>query len=153
MIPERGTKPCSRRFRPGDRFSELSFRYLSPGSEGDKCRPPDHVWQAFHSLSSVSDSICVTVFYLLPISYLQVWLGTVQIWQLHMVKVLFCFIQKILGFLDFHILHENKTTPRTENSSRKLKKSKRRAVASSGNLQSGDFTLLSGREQRENVSK
>ena len=30
------------RFRPGDRFFELSFRYLSPGSEGEKCRPLDH---------------------------------------------------------------------------------------------------------------
>ena len=27
------------RFPPGDRFCELSFRYLSPGREGEECRP------------------------------------------------------------------------------------------------------------------
>ena len=41
-VPERRTKRCSPRFRPGDRFCELSFRYLSPGREGEKCRPLDH---------------------------------------------------------------------------------------------------------------
>ena len=44
-MPERRTKRCSPRFRPGDRFWELSFRYLSPDSEGEKCRPLDHIWQ------------------------------------------------------------------------------------------------------------
>ena len=38
----RRTKRCSPRFRPGGRFCELSFRYLSPGSEGEKYQPPDH---------------------------------------------------------------------------------------------------------------
>ena len=42
-VPERRTKRCSPRFRPGDRFCELSFRYLSPGIEGEKCRPLDHM--------------------------------------------------------------------------------------------------------------
>ena len=44
-VPERRTKRCSPRFRPSDRFCELSFRYLSPGSEGEKCRPLNHRWQ------------------------------------------------------------------------------------------------------------
>ena len=38
----RRTKRCSPRFRPGGRFCELSFRYLSPGSEGEKYQPLDH---------------------------------------------------------------------------------------------------------------
>ena len=42
-VPERRTERCSPRFRPGDRFCELSFRYLSPGIEGEKCRPLDHM--------------------------------------------------------------------------------------------------------------
>ena len=42
-VPERRTKRCSPRFRPGDRFCELSFRYLSPGSEGEKCQPLDNM--------------------------------------------------------------------------------------------------------------
>ena len=41
-VPERRTKRCSPRFQAGDRFCEPSFRYLSPGSEGEKCRPFDH---------------------------------------------------------------------------------------------------------------
>ena len=40
-VPERRTKQCSPRFRPSDRFCELSFRYLSPGSVGEECRPLD----------------------------------------------------------------------------------------------------------------
>ena len=45
-VPERRTERCSPRFRPGDRFlGEPSFRYLSPGIEGEKCRPLDHRWQ------------------------------------------------------------------------------------------------------------
>ena len=42
MVSERRTKRCSPRLRPGDRFFELSFRYLSTGSEGKKCRPLTH---------------------------------------------------------------------------------------------------------------
>ena len=41
-VPERLTERYSPRFRPGDRFCELSFRYLSPGSEREKCRPLGH---------------------------------------------------------------------------------------------------------------
>ena len=46
-VPERRTKRCPPRFRPADRFCELSFRYLtSPaGSEGEICRPLYHMWQ------------------------------------------------------------------------------------------------------------
>ena len=44
-VPERRTKRCSPRFRPGYRFCELSFRYLSPGSEGERCRRLDHLWK------------------------------------------------------------------------------------------------------------
>ena len=38
-VPECRTEQCSPRLRPGDRFCEPSFRYLSPGSEGEKYRP------------------------------------------------------------------------------------------------------------------
>ena len=44
-LPERRTKRWFRRFRTGDRFCEPSFKYLSPGSEGEKCRPLDHMEQ------------------------------------------------------------------------------------------------------------
>ena len=45
VVPERRTERCSPRFRPGDRFCELSFRYQSSptGREGEKCRPLDHM--------------------------------------------------------------------------------------------------------------
>ena len=43
VAPERGTKRCSPRFRPGGRFwGEPRFRYLSPGREGEIRRPLDH---------------------------------------------------------------------------------------------------------------
>ena len=42
-VPERRTERCSPRFQPGGRFwGEPSFRYLSPGREGEICRPLDH---------------------------------------------------------------------------------------------------------------
>ena len=47
VVPERRTKRCSPRFRPGGRFCELSFRYQSSptGREGEISRPLDHLWQ------------------------------------------------------------------------------------------------------------
>ena len=71
VVPERRTKRCSPRFRPGDRFCELSFRYLSPGSEGEKRRPLDHMRQIpfIHSTRFISTSnsyIYRTVFQLFP---------------------------------------------------------------------------------------
>ena len=42
-VAERRTTRCSLRFRPGGRFCGLSFRYLSPGIEGEKRRPLDHM--------------------------------------------------------------------------------------------------------------
>ena len=44
VAPERRTKRCSPRFRPGGRFGELSFRYQSSptGIEGEISRPLDH---------------------------------------------------------------------------------------------------------------
>ena len=72
VVPERRTKRCSPRFRPGGRFwGEPRFRYLSPGSEGEKCRPLDHLWQTpfIHSArltSSRSFYIYRAVFYLSP---------------------------------------------------------------------------------------
>ena len=58
-VPERRTKRCSPRFRPGGRFCELSFRYLSPGIEGEKCRPPrPYETDPFHPL--------IEVFWLFP---------------------------------------------------------------------------------------
>ena len=43
VVPEHRTKRCFPKFRPSDCFCELSFRYLSPGIEGGKCRPLDHM--------------------------------------------------------------------------------------------------------------
>ena len=59
VAPERRTKRCSPRFRPGGRFwGEPRFRYLSPGREGEKCRPLDHTWQIpfIHSVQFVITS-------------------------------------------------------------------------------------------------
>ena len=41
LMPERSirTKRCSPRIRPGDRFCELSFTYLSSGWNEEKCWP------------------------------------------------------------------------------------------------------------------
>ena len=61
VVPERRSKRCSPRFWPGDRFCGLSFRYLSPGSEEEKCRLLDHVTDPFHSLSNSNFYISVTV--------------------------------------------------------------------------------------------
>ena len=66
VVPERRSKRCSPRFWPGDRFCGLSFRYLSPGSEEEKCRPLDHVTDPFHSLSNSNFYIYVTVLYRFP---------------------------------------------------------------------------------------
>ena len=72
VAPERRTKRCSPRFRPGGRFwGEPRFRYLSPGSEGEKCRPLDHLWQTpfihlARFISSSSFHIYRTVFYFSP---------------------------------------------------------------------------------------
>ena len=43
LVPERRTKRCSPRFRPGGRFCELRFRYQSSptGIEGEISRPLD----------------------------------------------------------------------------------------------------------------
>ena len=45
VVPERRTKRCSPRFRPGGRFCELRFRYQSSptGSEREISRPLDHM--------------------------------------------------------------------------------------------------------------
>ena len=40
VVQERRTKRRFPTFWPGDRF--WSFRYLSPGKEGEKCRPLGH---------------------------------------------------------------------------------------------------------------
>ena len=47
VVPERRTKRCSPRFRPGGRFCELRFRYLSSpiGRKGEISRPLDHMRQ------------------------------------------------------------------------------------------------------------
>ena len=47
MMPERRTERCSPSFWPGDRFCEPSFRYLSPGSEGEKYPHLGHTWKNF----------------------------------------------------------------------------------------------------------
>ena len=58
-LPERRTERCSLRFRPGGRFwGELRFRYLSPGSDGEKCWLLDDRWQIpfIHSSRFISSS-------------------------------------------------------------------------------------------------
>ena len=71
-VPERRTERCSPRFRPGDRFlGEPRFRYLSPGIEGEKCRPLDRRRQIpfIHSArltSSINFYIYRLVFQLFP---------------------------------------------------------------------------------------
>ena len=72
-VPERRTKRCPPRYLPAKRFCELSFRYLtSPaGSEGEKCRPLDHMWQIpfIHSarfIYSINYCIYGTVFQIHP---------------------------------------------------------------------------------------
>ena len=60
IVPERRTKRCSPRFRPGGRFCELRFRYQSSptGIEGEISRPLDHRWQIpfIHSTRFISSS-------------------------------------------------------------------------------------------------
>ena len=56
VAPERRTKRCSPRFRPGGRFCELRFRYQSSptGIEGeDKSAPRPYVTDPFHPLNSI----------------------------------------------------------------------------------------------------
>ena len=43
VVTERRIERCSPGLRPSDRFYEVSFRYPSPGIEGEKCRPLDHM--------------------------------------------------------------------------------------------------------------
>ena len=43
VVSECRAARSSQRFRPGNCFSELNFRYLSPRSEREKCRPLDHM--------------------------------------------------------------------------------------------------------------
>ena len=69
VVPERRTERCSPRFRPGGRFCELRFRYLSSptGREGEISRPLDHMRQIpfIHSarlLNSTNFYIYRTVF-------------------------------------------------------------------------------------------
>ena len=68
------------RFQPSDRFCELSFRYLSPGIEGEKCRSLDH----FHRLNQIHDFyqllyIIHRTVVICCIWYIQVCLSTVHI--------------------------------------------------------------------------
>ena len=63
---------------------EPSFRYLSPGREGEKCRPPDHTWQNPFVLSArlIIGSNCYIYNSTLVISsmwYFQVHLAAVHI--------------------------------------------------------------------------
>ena len=64
VVPERRTKRCSPRFRPGGRFCELRFRYLSSpiGREGEISRPLDHMRQIpfIHSARFIhSTNFCI----------------------------------------------------------------------------------------------
>ena len=91
-VPERRTKRCFPRFQPGDRLCEPSFRYLSPGSEGEKCRPLDHIRQIpfIHSTRSYLVAIPIytvqhsTFFLHVVHSTFKSGASTVHIWQLHM---------------------------------------------------------------------
>ena len=67
---------------------ELSFRYLSPGIEGEKCRPLDHTWQIpfIHSVQFLITSHFYIYMKVLPVIssmwYVKVRLCTTDIWQL-----------------------------------------------------------------------
>ena len=50
VAPERRTTRCSLAWRS---LLEPNFRYLSPGSEGEKCRPPKPFETPFHPLGSI----------------------------------------------------------------------------------------------------
>ena len=57
---------------------EPSFRYLSPGREGEKCRPLDHTWQIpfVHSARLVVGSnsyICNSILFISCMWYVQVY--------------------------------------------------------------------------------
>ena len=71
VVPERRTERCSPRFRPGGRFCELRFRYLSSptGREGEISRPLDHMRQIpfIHSariIDSTNFYIYRTIYYI-----------------------------------------------------------------------------------------
>ena len=112
VVPERRTKRCSPRFRPGDRFCEPSFRYLFPGSEGEKCWPLDHRWQIpfIHSAQFTIRNqflyIYNTVLVISTIWYLQVCLGTEQICQLrmHLCRNIFLKVKSLYFSLTNYIL-------------------------------------------------
>ena len=108
VVPERRTKRCSPRFRPGDRFCEASFRYLLPGSEGGKCRPLDQRKQIpfIHSVRLISSDnfyiyIYRTLFFLFPpcgafkcvVVWCDVmWCDVMWIWQSRMrfYRIIYC---------------------------------------------------------------
>ena len=88
VVPERRTKRCSPRFRPGGRFCELSFRYQSSptGREGEISRPLDHLWQIpfirpTRVIVSTNFYLYTTVFQLFLPCGMCKW---VFVWQLHM---------------------------------------------------------------------
>ena len=68
-VPERRTKRCSPRFRPGDRFRELSFRYLSRSREGEKCRSLDHMKQTpfIHSSRFITSNNSLYIIHSVPV--------------------------------------------------------------------------------------
>ena len=90
VVPERCTWRCSPRFRPGDHFCELRFRYQSSptGIKGEISRPLDHMWQIsfIHSARLITSSnfdIYNTVFWLFPPYGNNKCVLVLDIWQLH----------------------------------------------------------------------
>ena len=110
VVPERRTKRCSPRFRPGGRFCELSFRYQSSptGREGEISRPLDHLWQIpfirpTRVIVSTNFYLYTTVFQLfLPYGMCK-WVSVRCVLQLRMP-----FFQKNLsqGSFQFWLLYE-----------------------------------------------
>ena len=91
VAPERRTKRCSPRFRPGGRFCELSFRYQSSptGREGEISRPLDHMRHIplIHSariIDSINFYIYRTVLPLFPPCGTFKCYMLQSVWHLHM---------------------------------------------------------------------
>ena len=79
----RRTERCSPRFRPGDRFCELSFRYLLPGCR-EMSAPTTYVTDSFHPLNPFRNLlhflyIQLSVLIIYSMWYIQVCLGTVHV--------------------------------------------------------------------------
>ena len=110
-VAERRTERCSPRFRPGGRFwGEPRFRYLSPGREGEICRPLDHRWQILSS-TQLDSYVVVTSIYIEQCSsyFLHVvassvpWYSAILRWRMHSCRITHLKVQnQYLSHAEFH---------------------------------------------------